>query len=155
MDRVTGFKQRLVGVLPRAKIVGSVSAEWDRLRALNITADTLVKNPDLNVVFAVNDVMALGAVEAIRAAGKTDQVVVVGVDGIPDARKAILAGRMTASITQLPYLIGKQAVQLSIQSVHGQCTGKTQRTLLVVLTKNLLETKKDNLIQDKLLQYLR
>lgn len=146
-DRVAGFKKELAKTLPQAKIVSCTSAEWDRLRALNITADTLTKNPDLDVVFAANDVMALGAVEAIRAAGKTNQVMVVGVDGVPDARKAILAGRMTASITQLPYLIGKRSVLLATKSVHGECSGKTERAPLLVLTKNVLESKGDPLLQ--------
>src|SRR5262249_16601008 len=70
-DRVLGFKRGLSKDLPRAKIVSSISADWDRLKALNITTDTLTRTPDLNIVFAVNDMMALGAVEAIRAAGKT------------------------------------------------------------------------------------
>ncbi|HEY9775083.1 MAG TPA: substrate-binding domain-containing protein [Planktothrix sp.] len=147
MDRVAGFKKQLALDLPHSRIVGSQSAEWDRLRALNIAADTLTRSPDLDAVFAANDVMALGAVEAIRAAGKTKQVVVVGVDGVPDARKAILAGRMTASITQLPYLIGKQSVDLAIDSVHGKCNGKTERAPLLVLTKSVLEAKKEPLLQ--------
>ncbi|MBY0357078.1 MAG: substrate-binding domain-containing protein [Candidatus Obscuribacterales bacterium] len=146
-DRVAGFKQELSKVLPQAKIVNSISAEWDRLRALNITADTLTKNPDLNVIFAANDVMALGAVEAVRAAGKTNQVIIVGVDGVPDARKAILAGRMTASITQLPYLIGKNAVKLARESVANKCAGKTERAPLLILTKNVLESHADPLLK--------
>jgi D-allose transport system substrate-binding protein len=149
-NRVSGFKQELAKDLPKAVIVNSVSAEWDRLRALNITADTLTRTPDLNVVFAANDMMALGAVEAIRAAGKTNQIVVVGVDGVPDARKAILAGRMTASVAQLPYLIGKRSVELAKESVHGQCSGKTEKTPLLTLTKNVLE-----LASDPLLKYVR
>jgi len=147
-DRVAGFKEELAKVLPQAKIVASTSAEWDRLRALNITADTLTKTPDLNAVFAANDVMALGAVEAIRAAGKTNQIIVVGVDGVPDARKAILAGRMTASITQLPYLIGKRSVELATKSVRGECSGRTERAPLLILTKSVLESKKDPLLQN-------
>lgn len=146
-DRVAGFKQELAKLAPQAKIVASTSAEWDRLRALNITADTLIKTPDLNAVFAASDVMALGAVEAIRAAGKTNQVVVVGVDGVPDARKAILAGKMNASLTQLPYWIGKRSVELAVKSVKGECTGKTERAPILVLTKSVLEAKKDPLMQ--------
>ncbi len=146
-DRVAGFKQEISKVLPQAKIVSSISAEWDRLRALNITADTLTKTPDLNAVFAANDVMALGAIEAIRSAGKTNQVIVVGVDGVPDARKAIMNGRMTASITQLPYLIGKRSVEMAIQSVHGQCVGKTERAPLLVLTKTVLAAGKEPLLK--------
>jgi D-allose transport system substrate-binding protein len=147
-DRVHGFKTELARVLPKAKIVSSTSAEWDRLRALSITTDNLIKTPGLKAVFAANDVMALGAVEAIRAAGKTNQVVVVGVDGVPDARKAILAGKMTASITQLPYLIGKRSVQLAVASVHGASSGKTERAPLLVLTKKVLEANKDPLLKD-------
>lgn len=149
-DRVLGFKQELPKLMPGAQIVGCKSAEWDRLRALNITADTLARSPDLSVVFAANDVMALGAVEAIRAAGKTRQVIVIGVDGISDARKAILAGHMTASITQLPYLIGKRSAEMAVQSVHGQCHEKTERAPLLVLTKKLLQSQ-----QEPLLKYLR
>lgn len=142
-DRVAGFKQELAAKLPEAKIVGSISAEWDRLRALNITTDALMKNADLKAVFAANDVMALGAVEAIRAAGKTKDIIVVGVDGVPDARKAILAGKMTASITQLPYLIGRRSVELAVESVQRKCTGKTERASLLILTADVLNAKKE------------
>lgn len=146
-NRVSGFKKELARLLPQAKIVNSISAEWDRLRALNITADTLTRTPDLNVVFAANDMMALGAVEAVRTAGKTNQIMVVGVDGVPDARKAILAGRMTASVAQFPYLIGKNSVQLAKDSVHGQCSGKTEKTPLLVMTKSVLESNTDPLLK--------
>ncbi len=146
-SRVSGFRQELAKELPKANIVNSVSAEWDRLRALNITADTLTRTPDLNVVFAANDMMALGAVEAIRAAGKTNQILVVGVDGVPDARKAILAGRMTASVAQLPYLIGKRSVELAKQSVLGRCSGKNENTPLLTLTKSVLESNSDPLLK--------
>lgn len=146
-NRVGGFKQELAKLVPQAKIVASTSAEWDRLRALNVTADTLTKTPELNAIFAANDVMALGAVEAIRAAGKTAQVVVVGVDGVPDARKAILAGRINASLTQLPYWIGKRSVELAVKSVKGECSEKTKRAPILVLTKSVLESKKGPLVQ--------
>ena len=54
--------------------------------------------------------MALGAVEAARAAGK-DKLIVIGVDGNTNAVKSILAGRLNASVAQLPYLVGMQAVE--------------------------------------------
>lgn len=146
-NRVSGFKQGINRSLPKAKIVTSVSAEWDRLKAMNITADTLNKVPDLNFVFAANDMMALGAAEAIRHAKKTEQIAVVGVDGVADARKAILAGRLTASVAQLPYLIGKRSVELAKESVHGRCSGKSERTPLLVLTKNVLESHTDPLLK--------
>ena len=146
-NRVSGFKSELAKNMPKAKIVNCVSGEWDRLKALNITADTLTKTPDLNVVYAANDMMALGAVEAIRSAGKTKQISVVGVDGVADARKAILAGRMTASVAQLPYLIGKRSVELARDSVAGKCSGKTEDTPLIVLTQSVLGSKTDPMLK--------
>ncbi len=146
-DRVAGFKEEIKKILPSAQIVNSISAEWDRLRGLNITADTLTRTPDLDVVFAANDVMALGAVEAVRAAGKTDQVMIIGVDGVPDARKAIKAGRMTASITQLPYLIGKRSVEKAVATVQGKPGERTERAPLLILTKEVLEANTDPLLK--------
>ncbi len=146
-QRVEGFKQGLAKKLPKAKIVSSISAEWDRLKGLNITQDTLTRNPDLDVVFAANDMMALGAVEAIRStSSKKKDILVVGVDGVPDARKAIMSGRMTATVAQLPYLIGKRSVELAKLSVQGKCAAKTEKVPLIVLTKKVLESKTDPLL---------
>ena len=130
-ERVSGFKQQLAKDKPQSKIVNSISAEWDRLRAQNITADALTRTPDLNVVYAANDMMALGAVEAIRTQGKAKDTIVVGVDGNADARKAIASGRMTASVAQLPYLIGKRAVALAKESVLGKCSAKTEKNAAI------------------------
>ncbi len=146
-NRVDGFKKSLAKSLPAAKVVNTVSADWDRLKALNLTSDTLQRTPDLIVVFAANDMMALGAAEAIRAAGKTKNIMVVGIDGVPDARKAIQSGRLTASVAQLPYLIGKRSVELAIESMKGKDTGAREQTPLVVLTKTVLESNKDPLLK--------
>jgi D-allose transport system substrate-binding protein len=145
--RVTGFKQELARKLPKAKIVSSISAEWDRLKGLNITSDTLTRNPDLDVVYAANDMMALGAVEAVRVSGNKRNILIVGVDGVPDARKAISTGRMTASVAQLPYLIGKRSVELAKLSVQGKCNARTEKVPLLVLTKNVLESNREPLLK--------
>ena len=146
-DRPAGFKKRLAELMPKVQIVNSISAEWDRLRAMNIAADTLTRTPDLDAIFAANDVMALGAVEAVRTAGKKGQVMVIGVDGIPDARKAVAEGAMTASITQLPYFIGKRAVELAMDAAHGAPPGRKEVAPLLILTKDVLAANKDPLLQ--------
>jgi ABC-type sugar transport system substrate-binding protein len=90
--------------------------------------------------------MALGAVEAARAAGK-DKLIVVGVDGNSDAVKSILAGRLTASVAQLPYLVGKQAVENAKKLLGG---GKVDESIYVptlVLTKQVLEAKKEPMLE--------
>ena len=90
--------------------------------------------------------MALGAVEAARAAGK-DKVIVVGVDGNSDAVKSILAGRLNASVAQLPYLVGKQAVENVKKLLAGGKVDENTFVPTLVLTKDVLEAKKEPMLQ--------
>lgn len=114
--RVQGFKDTLGS---RATIVSSQAADWDRARAATITGQVLLKHPKIKAVFAANDTMALGAAEALRGGGAAS-VHVIGIDGSSDAIKAIKAGRLTASIAQLPYLMAKEAVEKSAKSISGE-----------------------------------
>ena len=72
----------------------------------------LQAHQDVDALFACNDVMALGAVEAIQAAGRTGRIRVIGFDAIDDARKAIAAGTMDASVAQYPEAMGKLAIEI-------------------------------------------
>jgi ABC-type sugar transport system substrate-binding protein len=144
--RARGFANELKKVAPGLTIVASLPGDWDRQKAANIANDTLQRNPDLVAIFCANDGMALGAVEAARAAGK-DKVIVVGVDGNSDAVKSILAGRLNASVAQLPYLVGKEAVENAKKVLAG---GKVDDFIYVptlVLTKAVLEAKKDPMLE--------
>ncbi|MBI2717261.1 MAG: substrate-binding domain-containing protein [Rhizobiales bacterium] len=137
--RAKGFAEELKKVAPGLEVVASLPGDWDRGKAANITNDILTKYPDLKVIFAANDGMALGAVETVFAANKGKQVTIVGVDGNSDAVKSIKAGRLTASVAQLPYLVGKQAVENVKKVVAG---GKVDEVIYVptlVLTKDVLE----------------
>ena len=78
----------------------------------------LQAHPDIQAVFAANDEMALGALEAISGAGK--DIMVVGFDATDDAIEAIKAGRMAATIAQQPDLIGKTAVENAVKMINGQ-----------------------------------
>lgn len=144
--RASGFRTKLQKLKPAAEISSSPAA-WDRLKAMNATADALLRQPDLDAVYAANDVMALGAAEAVRNAGKTTQVRVIGVDGTLDARKAIREGRLTATVAQLPYLIGKRAVERAIESAKNPPQmGVTETTPTPVLTMRLLQANNDPLL---------
>ena len=123
--RAHGFAEELKKQPPQ--IVASLPGDWDSLKAANITNDTLQRNPDLVAIFCANDDMALGAVEAARSAGK-DKIIVIGVDGNTNAVKSIKAGRLNASVAQLPYLVGMQAVE-DVKKVLGrQSPGDDLRT---------------------------
>jgi D-allose transport system substrate-binding protein len=141
--RANGFKEELQATAPQAKIVSSISAEWDRMKAMNITTDILQRFPALKLVYAANDLMALGAVQALKTQGKLAQVQVIGVDGTQDARRAILAGEMTATIAQLPYLIGKRAVELGAEVAAGRPVPAREVTDTPILTKALLLSNTD------------
>lgn len=145
--RVHGFTDKLKQVLPNATIVASISAEWDQLKAMNVTADILQREPELDVIYAANDTMALGAVEAVRNAGKADHIKIIGVDGTTDAVKAIKKGRLTASVAQLPYLMGKRAVELAILSGEGKKVDQVEITPTPVLTQDLIIKNVDPMLK--------
>ena len=75
---------------------------------------------DLRAVFATNDQMALGAMEAIAARNLTGKIVLVGFDAGREAVRAVLDGRMDAVVAQFPERIGERAIQEAIKAARGQ-----------------------------------
>ena len=87
----------------------------------------------------------MARVETVYAAGKGDQVIVIGVDGNSDAVKSIKSGRLNASVAQLPYLVGKQAVE---KREGGHCpTGDWIYVPTMVLTKDVLDAGTDPMLE--------
>ena len=115
IDRGTGFHNIADTKL---NVVASQTADFDRTKGMSVMENMLQANPDIQAVFAANDEMALGAVEAISGAGK--DVLVVGFDATDDAIAAIKAGRMAATIAQQPDLIGKTAVENAVKLINGE-----------------------------------
>ncbi|ALC91474.1 D-ribose transporter subunit RbsB [Bacillus sp. FJAT-18017] len=99
-------------------IVAKQSADFDRTKGLTVMENLLQANPDIQAVFAHNDEMALGAIEAISSSGK--DIMVIGFDGNDDALNAIKAGNMEATVAQQPELIGKLAVEAGIDVIQGK-----------------------------------
>ncbi len=100
-------------------IVAELPAEWDKAKGQSVMEDILTKNPDLKGLFASNDNMALGAVEALKAAKLIGKVVVVGFDANPDAATAVLAGDMQATVAQNPTNMGKFGVENVLKLIKG------------------------------------
>jgi ABC-type sugar transport system substrate-binding protein len=144
--RAHGFAEELKKQAPGLKIVASLPGDWDSLKAANITNDTLQRTPNLVAIFCANDDMALGSVEAARSAGK-DKLIVIGVDGNTNAVKSIKAGRLNASVAQLPYLVGMQAVEDVKKLLAGEKVPEMTYVPTLVLTKQVLEANKDPLLQ--------
>ena len=116
--REKGFEERAKQLGMR--VVAKQPADSQRALGMTVMQNMLQAHPQLKGVFSCNDEMALGAVEAIRAAGKEGQVKVVGFDAIPDAIAAIKAGRMAASVAQRPYQIGRMGVDAAVAFLEGK-----------------------------------
>jgi ABC-type sugar transport system substrate-binding protein len=115
-------------------LVMEVPADWDRAKGLAATEDIITQHPDLAGIFGSNDEMALGAVEALRAADLLDQVTVVGYDANPDAREAVLAGDMEATIAQNPINMGYYGVESLIKLINGETLEPTIDTGVELIT---------------------
>ncbi|UYQ76951.1 substrate-binding domain-containing protein [Glutamicibacter sp. JL.03c] len=101
------------------EVVSQQTANFDRAEALDVVTNLMQSNPDAVGVLAMNDEMALGAIQALGdKAGK--DVKVVGFDGTDDGFKAVEAGTMVATIAQNPAELGKQSVQILSKSIKGE-----------------------------------
>jgi ribose transport system substrate-binding protein len=118
-SRLRGFRDAVKSA-PGITIVASQPANWERDQGFNVFQNMLQAHADIDAVFACSDLMALGAIEAIRAAGRTGSIRVIGFDALEDAKKAIAAGTMEASVAQFPYEMGRVAVESAVKVVHGE-----------------------------------
>lgn len=116
-DRVNGAKAAFESCT--ATVVAELNGEHTREGGQAVMEDIITANPDVTAVFCANDNMALGAVEALKAAGKLEGVIVVGFDANPDAAASILAGEMTATIAQSPYNMGRFGVVYGLAAIQG------------------------------------
>src|SRR5699024_8268100 len=89
-------------------VVAKQTAEFDRAKGLEVMENILQSQPEIDAVFAHNDEMALGALEAIKASDR--DILVVGFDATDDAVAAVKEGDLAATIAQQPALIGNMAV---------------------------------------------
>jgi ABC-type sugar transport system substrate-binding protein len=118
-NRSKGFHS-VVDRFPGLKMVAQQTAEFDRAKALEVMESILQKHPDLDAVFCGNDAMAMGAYQALVAAGKADQVKVFGFDGADDVVKLIAENRMAATGMQFPKLMARQAAEFADEYIKGK-----------------------------------
>ena len=132
-ERGQGFEEGLKDS-PNIKVVAKQTAEFERVKGLDVTTNLLQAHPNVKAIFAENDEMALGAIEALGdKAGK--DVIVVGFDGVEDALKAIKEGTMYASIAQQPADMAAQAVVEASKLLKGESATKEMQVDVVTVTK--------------------
>ncbi|BAD39758.1 ATP-binding cassette domain-containing protein [Symbiobacterium thermophilum] len=132
--RGQGFHEAVDGV-QGIDVVASQPADFDRAKGLTVMENILQAHPDIVAVFAHNDEMALGALEAIEAAGKADQIKVVGFDATDDAVKAVQEGRMAATVAQKPKEMGRLGVETALKHLNGEKVDEYIPVPLELVTK--------------------
>ncbi|HTU81425.1 MAG TPA: substrate-binding domain-containing protein [Candidatus Acidoferrales bacterium] len=120
-DRVKGFRQALAQLCPGVTVVADVDSGGTRDKANSDTGDILQAHKNLKGIFGINDDSALGALTAVKAAGLTGKVAVVGYDATPEARAAIASGAMYGDAIQFPAKIGATTIDV----IHDYFAGKT------------------------------
>lgn len=118
-NRSNGFHS-VVDEFPELKMVAQQSADFDRNKAMEVMESVLQAHPSINAVFCGNDAMALGAYQAILAAGKSNQIKVFGFDGSDDALYAIAEGKLAATVMQFPVLMAEQSAELADRYLKGE-----------------------------------
>ena len=136
-QRLRGFRDAVKDARG-IKVVASQTANWERDQGFTVFQHMLEAHPDIDAVFACNDMMALGAVEAIAAARKTGRIKVVGYDAVEDARKAIAEGAILASVAQFPSEMGRVAVESAQKILRGQTLPPEQPVRIDLVTRDRL-----------------
>ncbi len=101
------------------EIVADQTAEYDRATALSVMENILQATPDIDAVFCYNDEMAMGAIAALEAAGRTD-VIVTGIDALPDAIEAVRSGALAMTIRIPVYDMGRWAARFGAWAAAGE-----------------------------------
>ncbi|MBK7598072.1 MAG: substrate-binding domain-containing protein [Acidobacteria bacterium] len=140
-SRLKGFRQAVAGS-PGIQIVSSQTANWERDQGYTVFQNMLQAHPDIQGLFACSDLMALGAVEAIRAAGKTGKITVIGFDAFSEAREAVRKGEMTATVAQFPADMGKIGVESAARLLKGERIQEEVTVKIQLITRDNLNSNK-------------
>jgi ABC-type sugar transport system substrate-binding protein len=137
--RADGFKQ---GNRGRFNLVATVAADFESAKAKRAAGDLLRTDPRINGIFAVNDLMALGVADAVKAAGRQREVKVVGYDGIPQALAAVRRGSLSATVAQYPYTMGQLAIEACLAALRGDpVPGTVDAPVQIVTSDNVARAR--------------
>lgn len=131
-DRGEGFQQALDAAAD-VELVASQTANFNRAEGFSVAQNLLQANPDLDGIFAQNDEMALGALEAAAEAGR-DDLVIVGFDATDDAVAAVREGRLAATVAQQPAEMGRLGVETAVAVAGGDDVEAEQPVEVTVVT---------------------
>ncbi len=119
-DRGQGFNDYMSSECAGVEIVARQTANFNRAEGLSVFENILQAQPEIAGVFAHNDEMILGAIEAAEAAGRAGEIIFVGFDAVDDAVAAVEAGSLAATIAQQPSEMGRLGVEFAVKYLNGE-----------------------------------
>lgn len=132
-DRGKGFNEA-INTKPDIEVVAKQVADFDRQKGLSVMENILQAQPEIDAVFAHNDEMALGALQAIESANRNG-VIVVGFDATEDAVNSVNQGKLAATVAQQPGEIGSLGVENAIKVLNGETVEDFIPVSLKLVTK--------------------
>lgn len=139
VQRKLGFEDAMKAA--GANIVSSQSGYWETDKANQVVGALITEHPDLKAVLCSNDSMALGAVAALRAAGKADQVLVVGYDNISAVQQLLNEGKILATADQHADQLAVFGIEYALEMFRNQGTPADRETPVDLITAETLGPK--------------
>ncbi|MFC4804318.1 ribose ABC transporter substrate-binding protein RbsB [Filifactor villosus] len=130
-DRGQGFNEALQG--SELEVVAKQPANFDRTEGLSVAENILQAQSEVNAIFAHNDEMALGALEAVKASGR--EIMIVGFDATDDAVQSVQNGELAATVAQQPKMIGAYGVETASKILAGESVEASIPVELQLVTK--------------------
>lgn len=140
-DRSKGFNE-VIKKSPGIKVVARQTANFDRGEALKVMENIIQANPKIDGVYAANDEMAIGAAQALEAAGLIGKVKIVGTDDIDPMKELIRAGKAQATVANPPFFLGKDAVNAAKNVIDGKKLEKDVVLKATMVTKENVDQVK-------------
>lgn len=132
-DRLKGVKE-VLAKNPGIQVI-SQTGKWTLDEGRNVTENTLQRWPDLNAIIGIGGEMSLGAVEAVKAAGKEGKIIISSMDVYPAQVAAVKAGKVDYTISQAPGDQAYWSVVAAIRALNGEKVPQEIRTPVVIVTK--------------------
>jgi ribose transport system substrate-binding protein len=133
-QRRLGFEEAMQAAGMR--IVAVQSGQWEQARANTVASGILRAHPDLTAILASNDNMALGAATAVRQAGRSGQVAIVGFDNISAIREMLRDGRVLATADQHGDRLAVFGIEYALQILRGEAHPQDRETPVDLITAN-------------------
>lgn len=133
-DRMNGFLKGFG--IDKSDVAIDLVTHGARAKALKSMENALAKNPNVNLVWTINEPAAFGAARAIKEYGKTDEITLVTMDGSCRGIRAVKAGKFDADVMQFPARMATKAIDVAIKAVHGKDVPSRVDTGEVLITKN-------------------